>query len=405
MWLALLLVGTVTLVPGETTTAVGGGSPGSEILCLLCGKAGLAEALANVLLFVPLGVAAGRLKVSLGRGSLYGVGLALGIELVQFVVPGRHPALGDLVANSAGMTTGLALVAWLPVLLRSTGTRAAWLSLLWGAVASAAVLVSGLLFEPDLPASTYYGQWTPRLGHLAPYGGRVLEARVGDRELPAGRLADSPLFRRLLLEGASIQATIRAGKPPAALAPIVSVYDEDQREIFLLGLERQDLVFRIRRLADGLRLGAPEVRYPGAFDGVEPGDSLQLRVENAESGYCLTVDARRRCDLGPGPGAAWTLFAPPDMVSQRLSPVLDVVWMALLVFPLGFWLRRRWPSGLALMCLGAVLVLVPLHYPVLFPSLWEVGGITAGLLTGAALRALKTRRRGLEYEREGDDRG
>lgn len=72
------------------------------------------EFLANVVLFMPLGVLLTLAWPWLSPWLVIGAGLVLSgaIELSQFAVPSRVPAISDVVANTTGAALGYAIVAW-----------------------------------------------------------------------------------------------------------------------------------------------------------------------------------------------------------------------------------------------------------------------------------------------------
>jgi len=100
--------------------------------------------------------------------------------------------------------------------------------------AGSVVALTGVLLGPSFPDDTYYGDWTPRLGHLEWFGGRVLQASLGELAIPPGALAISSQVRRQLLSGAAIDGHGRAGPGPSGLAPLFTIADGHQREIVLL---------------------------------------------------------------------------------------------------------------------------------------------------------------------------
>src|SRR2546426_12126494 len=82
----LSLVAIATLVPGSHGTG-GGGMP---FWCLTCGDYALADAVANVVLFVALGWALGRARVPPIVGLAALVATTITVEWLQYtVVPGR----------------------------------------------------------------------------------------------------------------------------------------------------------------------------------------------------------------------------------------------------------------------------------------------------------------------------
>ncbi len=72
------------------------------------------EFLANVALFVPLGVLLSLAWPRLSPWLVIGAGFVLSgaIELTQFTLPSRFPTVGDVVANTTGAAIGYAAVAW-----------------------------------------------------------------------------------------------------------------------------------------------------------------------------------------------------------------------------------------------------------------------------------------------------
>lgn len=98
-----LLLGTSLLAVMALTLRPSSASVGSlPSTCVLCGERGVVDLVLNIVLFLPIGVALGRLGVR----PLMAVGLALvfsgGIELLQHVIPGRAPTWRDVVMNGIG---------------------------------------------------------------------------------------------------------------------------------------------------------------------------------------------------------------------------------------------------------------------------------------------------------------
>ncbi len=70
------------------------------------------EAVANVLLFIPLGAALALRGVSVRKAALYGSLLSVTVECMQLLfVPGRTPSLDDVLLNTVGAMAGGALVS------------------------------------------------------------------------------------------------------------------------------------------------------------------------------------------------------------------------------------------------------------------------------------------------------
>lgn len=74
----------------------------------------LLKAVANALLFAPLGAALAFRGISIRRALLFGVALSTSIEIVQwFGVPGRTSSADDVLLNTVGTAIGYLLVLWL----------------------------------------------------------------------------------------------------------------------------------------------------------------------------------------------------------------------------------------------------------------------------------------------------
>lgn len=412
-------------------------------LCLLCGHAGASGFLLNVVLFVPLGVAVARSDAGLrGAAAALIVGLLLsgGVEVAQTQIPGRHTALGDLAANAAGAGLGGLLAVTAGAWLRPRPDVAGALSLAWGGAVAAVVLGTALLLAPSLPRSVYWVQQAPELGQFERFPGEVLEARAGGLRLAPGPMstADRRALVGALLGGPRLEATARFGPPTRGLAPVLSVFDGRQREIFVLGQDGDGLVFRMRRRADRARFHRPELRAPGLLARMPVGDTVTLRVRPTdalrragarsvaggragsgasegrdaeahatagESGLCLEAGDRRRCGLGHRAGRGWALLLGPgpaadlargaEAVVEAGAPsadsvgrALDAAWVALLFLPLGFWARPRRGWRLGLVLAGAGLLAAPAAGPLLPAGAAEAAGVAVGLIAGVAGRGL-----------------
>ena len=148
--------------------------------CFWCGHYALADAILNLLLFLPIGFLLGlRHKGSHVRTWAGLTALAVLIEVAQLFIPGRFATLSDILMNSAGAAIGIGLAnQWRrgPVL---RGRVTGGMTIVAGIVAACVTLGSTLLLSPSLPESGWFGQWTPDLGHYEQYDGEVLDARVG----------------------------------------------------------------------------------------------------------------------------------------------------------------------------------------------------------------------------------
>jgi hypothetical protein len=359
--------------------------------CFVCGERGAADAVANLILFVPLGAAlAGldrRVRVALAAGAL----LSLFVEAVQIVLPGRDASLGDVVFNALGAALGAGLVGAARQTLTLSVPAAAAASLAAAAAVPAVLVTGAWLLAPELPRGVYFGQWTPNLGHLAWYRGRVLAADLGGVPLPPRRLDDGDRVRQRLLAGAELRVRGQAGPRTTRLGSLFSIYDSRRREIVLVGPDRDDLVLRVRRRAAGWGLDEPDLRLHGALRGTQSGDPLRVRAQLGDRTVCLSVNDVARCGMRLPLGRAWSLVQYPEVLPDVVKQLLDAAWWTGLLLPFG-WLARRHPASYA-GAAGVILSTVGLGVAGLpFPTVREALGGLAGLLLGVATGTAARRR-------------
>lgn len=371
---------------GSTLFPDFGARPQEFRACVVCGERGVADALVNLILFLPLGAGLALRGWRRSSAILGAAMLSACIELAQIVVPGRDPSLGDVIFNSLGGSLGFSVARSAPLWLRPPRAQASrWVSGAAGALAAAAAL-TGVVLSVSLPRSTYYGQWTANLGHLEWYRGRVLQARLGDMRIPPRRLADSETARELLARGAPLTVHALAGPRPPGLAPIVSIYDEQQREIILIGPDRNDLVLRVRTRAGALRLDQPDLRVRGAMRGIAPGDTLRITVRRDGGGYCLLLNGALTCRLGFTIGSGWAILLYPEIFPSWVRSLLSFGWLGGLVVPVGYWIGDRRSALLGLATASASAAFVPLLVGLLPCPPLEWAGLAAGVTAGVGLR-------------------
>lgn len=353
--------------------------------CLACGDHGLADFLLNVLLFVPFGAALGLLGERVPRATLWGALLSTAIEIAQLYIPGRDSSIGDVIAN----TTGTAIGAWLLTISVNWWFpgNASRRSQIAAGIAIALCFVTGFLLTPAFPDSRYYAQWTPNLGHLQWYRGRVRSATLDGVRLPAGPLRDSPRVRGLLAadSGFTLRVIGAAGPRPTGLAPFFAIYDDQRREILLLGPDRDDLVFRIRTRAAALRFDRPDLRLIDALHGVAPRDTLDITVRARAGRYDVRRNGAPPEQLGFTVGSGWGLFLYPESLPAWLKRQLGILWIAFLFLPAGFWCRTRVDTIGALAAAVAALLGAPMFTALVRtpPEQWV--GAATGFLAGLAL--------------------
>lgn len=349
---ALLAIAGLTLGPEPTP---GGGPPVFRIVVL----GSLADVLRNLALYLPLGAALALRGV--GARATFGIGFALAaaIELAQLRIPGRASSPDDVLANTLGAGLGFALVRSAP-LWRSPGAAAARrLERLALALWLACVLASAVLTAPALTPAPWFAHWNPELGTLVPYSGRVSEATLAGQALTHGTLRDAEAARAALAAGEALEVRLVSTGPSGEFEGIFLISDAADREVALLALEGEDLIYRVRTRGRALGLEPAVLRARGAWRGAGAGAPVELAVSRSGAAWCLARDARLECELGFSAASGWTLLLPVLEFPAGAAAWIDGLWLAALAFPLGLWWRRDVESWLVLAIAAAPLLLLP----------------------------------------------
>ncbi len=305
------------------------------------------------------------------------------IELSQLFIPGRDASPADVLFNTVGAAVGILAVRTAASWIRPDQRSGRRLSTVATIGVLAVLALSGYLMQYSLPRSVYYGQWTPRLDHLEWYRGRVLSASLGPLPIPPHRIEDPSAVRSHLLGGDTLSVRAVAGPPTTALASLLSIYDERQREILLLGPDRHDLVFRYRTVAISARLEQPEIRVADALRVIQVGDTLKLRVWRSGDAHCVFHQSRTTCGLGHSPGRGWGLLAAGAITRSWAITFLDLIWLGGLAFIPGFWARGRVRVVASAGTLLLGIVVIPAVNVLLPATTAELLSLGAGFALGA----------------------
>ncbi|HEY3219297.1 MAG TPA: VanZ family protein [Gemmatimonadales bacterium] len=388
------LAAAVTAILTATLFPISGGDPEPWLGCVLCGERGIADALINILLFLPLGAVLAAAGMSWARCFLVGALLSAGVEFAQLYIPGRDPSLGDVLFNTLGAGLGAALVPRAWSWLLPAGKQAARLCRAAAFGAAALCYVTGWLLAPALPRGDYATVWAPHFVHLAWYPGRVRDARIGDVGVPEGPIAGSAAVRDLLRspKGFALHVAAIAGSRPGGLGGLLAVYDERSREVLLVGPDRDDLVFRLRTRATAWHLDQPDVRLPHALRSVAPGDLLDVTVYEVRGRYAMRVGSSDDAGLGPTVGSGWGMLMYPESLPAWLKTVLSVAWVAAMWLPAGLWARARGDGAMIGAAAAAGLLGAPTVLPLCPTPLLQWAAAGLGVFGGTATAVILRRR-------------
>src|SRR5207245_18710 len=156
---------------------------------LTTGDAALAELIANLILFIPLGVALTLAGVKPMRVIAAGALLSFTVEFLQQWIPGRDPSLGDIVANTNSTALGVLLVVAAPIWLFAPPRRSAWQALGTAIVALLVWYGTAAMVRQTFPPLPYSVVLTPHFQHADQYNGKVVDVRAGNPRLDIPAIA------------------------------------------------------------------------------------------------------------------------------------------------------------------------------------------------------------------------
>ena len=189
-----------------------------------------------------------------------------------------------------------------------------------------------------------------------------------------------------MLIGTMLRVEVVIGPKTQRLAPIFSVFDEHQREIFLVGAEGDDLVVRYRLRAAILRLDQPGLRLVDGLRDLGVGDTTTVAVRRTGSGFHLSTGGGLQSHAGFTIGAGWTFLMFPERLPAAVVEFLNAIWVALLTVPLGFWGRQTWLTVLAASIILATLVATPAVTRLMPTPGVQLAAALGGVFLGVAFR-------------------
>ena len=389
----ILLISALTLMP---TPEEAGRAAATPVYCILCGDTGSVDFLLNILLFIPLGLGLRLAGVSWRRTMLLCAILTCGIELLQMkAIAGRDASLGDVLANSTGGGLGALLGAEWRRLVRPAKVLVRPLAAGYALVLFALWCGTAWALGPDFPRTgRWFGASAPELGNFDQFLGEPLVVTAGGEALPVGPLHDQEQVTATLAADPVMAFRAVLAGPTRALAPVGLIVDDTEGDVLLLGQDGSDLAFEVRMRAARLKLRNPRVSLQDGLAGL-PGDTVDAQGALRNGAFELISrnggQVRTR-HLGLSASWGWNLAAPWDPVLGRGVHALTALWIAGLLFLLGYWsmLGESGTAVLAPVTTGILLGVVPwtAGFPPAHWSEWTAAavGILLGTLTARILR-------------------
>jgi hypothetical protein len=371
------LVALATLVPGSPS-ASGGGTP---FWCLTCGDFALADAVANVALFVPLGWALGRARVRPIVGLAALVATTITVEWLQYtVVPGRDASLSDILTNSVGGAIGMALPGLHRKIAQSSG-RVLRAATLYGVLLVAGLVAGEGAQGVPLPRRLRWTEGSTQ-GYV-PFTGSLKTLQVDGAPVLIREWLNIPPR-----DSVAITLDLLSARPDTGLAQLIVGWMPGGDGWLWFEQRERDLRVHVASLSDRLRLRGHSTWLGAAMPAIE-GEPVTIRVVVRRFDYAISAETRagrvvRHEDVDPGHG--WRLFTPFEHRGEPWASLFTGAWMAVLLAPLAYLasVRSRATAPVAALGAGVSLLLLPIVSGCAWLPLPGWCGAMSGFLVGVA---------------------
>jgi VanZ like protein len=286
--------------------------------CVVCGDAGAADMLLNVLLFLPLGMLLRGNGWSGRRTVAFALTLSLAIEVSQglFLV-GRDASLGDVLTNSAGAWLGWHGYAALRA-SRPTGQQAVRAAAVLLLLMAALWLATGAGLQPSL---TDTAPWIGQPMHAGrgpqPFPGTLQRATIDGIAIPNEPMgATAPWRDSIVIE---IDATRASAERFAESIVLLRIVDTAHNVELAMDQRGDDAWLRLRVRASDWRLHNPRWLLSDAVR-MMPGVPWRLQWRWLRGGFVLVSE--------PVSGAPGTPVAVPLSIGLGwafIHPFVDTV--------------------------------------------------------------------------------
>ncbi len=384
---AAILVATLTPVDGGPTMG---------FWCVWCGAYPALDMAANVIMFLPFGIA---LVMATNRRWM-SVGICVAttvtVELLQIrVIAGRDASFSDILSNSLGGLIGAELAIRRVLLLRPTARIAQRFALAWSIVFAAVCAVTAAALRPAAVPASLSVQWTPERSGFQPFSGKLLGFQLDHFVLPLGYPSKS-LGVDQILHGPRWETTTTISTE--GLEPRRSVIARIAEEFTILVSVEQlgwDLGCEEKTRSSDFRFRSPKVALRNAFLlANREAPSVMTLTCGRFDGTLVTGTEGKREVLRLSPSLGWMLLSPFDVALNSSTAWVSAVWLIALAFPAGYWIastadgsasRRR--MGLTIVAFMVALALGLAVAPTMTGTSLASPGEWASTLCGGVLGA------------------
>lgn len=311
---------------------------------VVSGDAWVADALANFLLFLPLGAALSWYGLPRARAIVAGFLVSLLVEYVQSttLVAGRSPSVLDLLTNSIGAATGWRLLQAMRMGALANPIWEKRFGILYGTGSLLGLLGTSwaLGMEREHPYQVRLSQfeYAPGYGWLA---AKPSEALVNGRSI--SHAGTGPVVAAVTNTPSTwaINVTLHGRDSSEGPRAIVFVHaSTDTVPLLLLAQRGEDVTLDVARRGTRWGLRSPTLVSPGAIRrGGSECHTLHAQVQAGDAtlstSNCDRSEATTEMHINPLLG--WTILIPVESTQRSLLRLGSALWIASLVAPMGWW--------------------------------------------------------------------
>ncbi|WP_053334303.1 VanZ family protein [Gemmatimonas phototrophica] len=388
-----------------------GGMPAALIpprWCVRCGGLWLTDAISNVVLFVPLGIALALRGWRWWRVALAALIGSVFVESMQAIglPPGRSAAVADLITNTLGGLLGVPLLNGWRAQRELTSVSAARLSIGWTVLTITVFTLTTLALGPreSTPNTTdAFATSVSPFEHVPGhpwYEGINDSAFVDTAHFTKGW--SGPFISQVNRELTPLHAgvTVRQTDPSWERTPLLFVHlPNDSAALLMIAKHGNNAQLLVSRRAWDWGLAFPVADVPNAFANRSLKDPRPLSFIATATSDALRIESRGAF-AGSGtvrlsPILGWALIQTIVTVQSPLAPALLAGWLFALLAPVGWWSvksERRWMGASACLAVLGSLVALPWWKQVHALTVAELLLVCSCMGAGALLALLHRKR-------------